>query len=105
MPGMLMSEKDQDQRCPRRVADQFKRAVSGLRKWHTPAANRGGGHYFRSGELRSVRRKAGGRYAADLALQLPVRGAGSVAFRFQLDRYHLLPAQAIARGYGKSVPR
>jgi hypothetical protein len=52
-----------------------------------------------------VKRKAGGRYAADLALQLPVRGSGSVAFRFQLDRYHLVPAHAIARGYGKSVPR
>jgi hypothetical protein len=53
---------------------------------------------------RSVKRKAGGRYAADLALQLPVRGSGSAAFRFQLDRYYLLPAHAIARGYGKSVP-
>ena len=58
-----------------------------------------------SGNAPLDQEKAGGRYAAGLVLQLPVRGSGSVAFRFQLDRYHLLPAQAIARGYGKSLPK
>src|SRR5215211_7116251 len=39
IPGMLMSERiDQYQRCPRRTADQFKRAVCRLRKIHREAA-------------------------------------------------------------------
>lgn len=33
-----------------------------------------------NGARRAIRRKAGGRYAVDLVLQLPARGAGSVAF-------------------------
>jgi len=33
-----------------------------------------------NGERRAIRRKAGGRYAVDLVLLLPARGAGSVAF-------------------------
>jgi hypothetical protein len=33
-----------------------------------------------SGSAPLVQEKAGGRYAADLILQLPARGAGSVAF-------------------------
>ena len=33
---------------------------------------------------RSIKRRAGGRYAADLALQLPARGAGSVALHAAL---------------------
>ena len=48
---------------------------------------------------RSIKRKAGGRYAADLVLQLPARGAGSVALHsaFIGSTEHLV--DAIARGY------
>src|SRR5260370_34201734 len=56
-----------------------------------------------------IKKKAGGRYAADLVLQLPPRGAGSAALRsacyFYLDRYHPAPADAIAPGYGQTIPR
>jgi hypothetical protein len=40
-------------------------------------------HYRRSAG-RSNKRKAGGRYAADLVLRLPARGSGSVAFHFPI---------------------
>jgi hypothetical protein len=33
----------------------------------------------KSSVRRSIKKKAGGRYAADLVLQLPARGSGSVA--------------------------
>jgi hypothetical protein len=36
-------------------------------------------NYWSGNEPLSIKRKAGGRYAADLFLQLPARGAGSVA--------------------------
>jgi hypothetical protein len=35
---MLMSEKDQYQRCPRRIADELKGAACRLRKIHGEAA-------------------------------------------------------------------
>jgi hypothetical protein len=49
--------------------------------------------------------KAGGRYAADLVLQLPARGAGSVALHsaFIGSTEHLV--DAIARGYEVTVLR
>jgi hypothetical protein len=49
------------------------------------ATNRGSKHQFpeRKRAARSGR-KAGGHYAADLVLQLPARGAGSVAFHFAI---------------------
>jgi hypothetical protein len=49
--------------------------------------------------------KAGGRYAADLVLQLPARGAGSVALHSALigSAEHLV--DAIARGYEVTVLR
>lgn len=54
---------------------------------------------------RSIKRKAGGRYAADLVLQLPARGAGSVALHsaFIGSTEHLV--DAIARGYEVTVLR
>ena len=50
-------------------------------------------------------RKAGGRYAADLVLQLPARGAGSVAFHsaFIGSTEHLVGA--IARRYEVTILR
>jgi hypothetical protein len=49
--------------------------------------------------------KAGGRYAADLVLQLPARGAGSVALSsaFIGSTEHLVGA--IVRGYEVTVLR
>ena len=49
--------------------------------------------------------KVGGRYAADLLLQLPARGAGSVALHsaFTGSTEHLV--DAIARGYEVTVLR
>jgi hypothetical protein len=54
---------------------------------------------------RSIKGKAGGHYAADLVLQLPARGAGSVALHsaFTGSTEHLV--SAIARGYEVTVPR
>jgi hypothetical protein len=54
---------------------------------------------------RSIKRKADGRYAADLVLQLPARGAGSVALHsaFIGSTEHLV--DAIARGYEVTVLR
>jgi hypothetical protein len=54
---------------------------------------------------RSIKRQAGGRYAADLVLQLPARGAGSVALHsaFIGSTEHLV--DAIARGYEVTVLR
>ena len=54
---------------------------------------------------RSSKRKAGGRYAADLVLQLPARGAGSVALHsaFIGSTGHLV--DAIACGYEVTVLR
>jgi hypothetical protein len=58
-----------------------------------------------SAARRSLKRKAGGRYAADLVLQLPARGAGSVALRssFIGTIEHLV--DAIAREYAVTVLR
>jgi hypothetical protein len=54
---------------------------------------------------RSIKGKAGGRYAADLVLQLPARGAGSVALHFASinSTEHLV--DAIARGYEVTARR
>jgi hypothetical protein len=54
---------------------------------------------------RSIKRQAGGRYAADLVLQLPARGAGPVALHsaFVGSTEHLV--DAIARGYEVTVLR
>jgi hypothetical protein len=49
--------------------------------------------------------KAGGRYAADLLLQLPARGAGSVALYFAFIGNIGYVVDAIARGYEMTVPR
>jgi hypothetical protein len=43
--------------------------------------------------------KAGGRYAADLILQLPARGAGSVALHSTFIGSTRYVVDAIARGY------
>jgi len=53
----------------------------------------------------SIKRKAGGRYAADLVRQLPARGAGSVAFHsaFPNSTEHLV--DAIAREYDVTILR
>jgi hypothetical protein len=58
-----------------------------------------------SATRRSIKRKAGGRYAADLVLQLPARGAGSAAFHsaFIGSTEHLV--DAIAREYEVTVLR
>jgi hypothetical protein len=54
---------------------------------------------------RSIKRKAGGRYAADLVPQLPARGAGSVALHsaFISSTAHLV--DTIGRGYEATVLR
>jgi hypothetical protein len=52
-----------------------------------------------SGNARSIKRKAGGRYAADLVLQLPARGAGSVALHSAFIGSTERLVDAIARGY------
>jgi hypothetical protein len=58
-----------------------------------------------SRQRRSIKRKAGGCYAADLVLQLPARGAGSVALHaaFIGSTEHLVGA--IAREYAVTVLR
>jgi len=58
-----------------------------------------------SQQRRSIKRKAGGRYAADLVLQLPARRAGSVALHssFIGSTEHLV--DAIAREYEVTVLR
>jgi hypothetical protein len=47
--------------------------------------------------------KAGGRYAADLVLQLPARGAGSVALHSVFIGSTGYMVDAIARGYEVTV--
>src|SRR6202035_1406513 len=54
---------------------------------------------------RSIRRQAGGRYAADLVLQLPARGAGSVALHSASRGNTEHPVDAIARLYAVTVLR
>ena len=54
---------------------------------------------------RSIKRRAGGRYAADLALQLPARGAGSVALHAAFIGSTEHWVDAIARGYEVTVLR
>ena len=49
--------------------------------------------------------KAGGRYAADLILQLPARGAGSVALHSALRDSTGYVVDAIARGYEMTARR
>jgi hypothetical protein len=58
-----------------------------------------------SGNTPLDQEKVGGRYAADLVLQLPARGAGSVALQsaFMGSTEHLV--NAIARGYEVTVLR
>src|SRR5947209_19918816 len=67
------------------------------------------------------REEAGGRYAADLFLQLPARGSGSAAIpalsarakratahltgQHRLKRYHIGTADPIVRRYGANVRR
>jgi hypothetical protein len=41
----------------------------------------------RSSARRSIKEKAGGHYAADLVLQLPARGSGSVALHCDYQNY------------------
>jgi hypothetical protein len=50
-------------------------------------------------------RKVGGRYAADLVLQLPARGAGSVALHSASIGSIERLVDAIARGYEVTVLR
>ena len=58
-----------------------------------------------SGNAPLDQEKGGGRYAADLVLQLPARGAGSVALHSVLlvSTGHVV--DAIARGYEVTVLR
>jgi hypothetical protein len=62
-------------------------------------------NYWSCNAHRSIKRKAGGRYAADLVLQLPASGAGSVALHsaFIGGTEHLV--DAIAHGYEATVLR
>jgi hypothetical protein len=41
---------------------------------------------YRAATRRSIKRKDGGHYTADLVLQLPARGAGSVALHSAFHR-------------------
>ena len=68
-------------------------------------ANCGSGHYYRSGNAPLDQEKAGGRYAAGLILQLPARGAGSVALHsaFIGSTQHLV--DAIVRRYEVTLLR
>jgi hypothetical protein len=56
-----------------------------------------------SGNAMLDREKAGGRYAADLILQLPARGLGSVALHSALTGSTGYMVDAIARGYEVTV--
>jgi hypothetical protein len=60
---------------------------------------------YRSDSAPLDREKAGGRYAAGLVLQLPARGAGSVALHsaFTGSTEHLV--DTIARGYEVTLLR
>ena len=60
---------------------------------------------YGSGNSPLNQEKAGGRYAADLILQLPARGAGSVALHsaFIGSTGHVV--DAIARGYEMTLLR
>jgi hypothetical protein len=71
----------------------------------TDAANCAVDTNYWSGNAPLDQEKAGGRDAADLVLQLPARGAGSVALHsaFIGSTQHLV--DAIARGYEVTVLR
>jgi len=76
------------------IGDVFHGVLSCSQSWRrTPASG--------AAPLRSIKRKAGGRYAAGLVLQLPARGSGSVALQ-SVDLIgsteHLV--DAIAHRYG-----
>ena len=58
-----------------------------------------------SGSAPLVQEKVGGRYAADLILQLPARGAGSVALHSAFIGSTGYVVDAIARGYEMTVLR
>jgi hypothetical protein len=58
---------------------------------------------YRSGNASLDQEKAGGRDAADLVLQLPARGAGSVALHSALIASTGCMVDAIARGYEVTV--
>jgi hypothetical protein len=58
---------------------------------------------YRSGNASLDREKAGGRYAADLILQLPARVAGSVALHSAFMGSTGCMVDAIARGYDVTV--
>jgi hypothetical protein len=60
---------------------------------------------YRCGNAPLDQEKAGGRYAADLILQLPARGAGSVALHYPLIGSIGYVVDAIARGYEMTVLR
>jgi hypothetical protein len=57
------------------------------------------GTMARSSARRSIKRKkAGGHYAADLVLQLPARGSGSVTL------HSVLPSCWIDAGHSRAIP-
>jgi hypothetical protein len=58
-----------------------------------------------SGNAPLDQEKAGGRYAADLILQLPARGTGSVALHSGLTGSTGFMVDAIAREYEVTVLR
>ena len=60
---------------------------------------------YGSGNAPPDQEKAGGRYAADLILQLPARGAGSVALHSALRDSTGYVVDAIARGYEMAARR
>jgi hypothetical protein len=60
---------------------------------------------YLSGNAPLDQEKAGGRYAADLILQLPAREAGSVALHSALIDSTGYVVDAIARGYEMTVLR
>jgi hypothetical protein len=66
-------------------------------------ANRAVDTNYRSGNAPFDQEKTGGRYAADLILQLPARGAGSVALHSALIGSTGYMVDAIARGYEVTV--
>jgi hypothetical protein len=60
---------------------------------------------YGSGNAPLDQEKGGGRYAAGLVLQLPARGAGSVALHSGFTGITAHSGDAIARGYEATVLR
>ena len=73
--------------------------------WHSPQPTVAVDTNYGAATRRSIKRKAGGRYAADLVLQLPARGAGSVALHSAFIGSTERLVDAIAHGYEVTILR